>query len=86
MNEAKPKPWPELEEPAPMDVEELKAVLFALGSAYGRPYDSIPLRVLAPALGLTSPRQLQRWVNGETPVPPLAAKLLRMFHTQSKVW
>lgn len=81
-----PQPWPEIEMPAPMDVDELEAILFALGNAYGRQYEQIPLPVLAPALGLSSPRQLQRWRKGEAEIPPGAAKLLRLFHAHSKVW
>ena len=80
------RPWPDVELPAPMPHEELDAILFALGSAYGYPYDRIPNRILAPALGLKSPRMLERWRRREKPVPLLAAKMLRLFHAQSRVW
>ena len=81
-----PKPWPEVEAPAPMTPEELDTILFALGSAYGRPHDRIPNKVLAPALGLAGPRMLQRWAKGESEIPPASAKLLRLFHAQSRIW
>lgn len=80
------KGWPEVAPPAPMDPDELEAILFALGNAYGEPFKQVPPGILAPALGLSSTRQIARWRAGQTPIPPLVAKTLRLFHSQSRIF
>lgn len=82
----RPSGWPEVEAPAPMPPEELEAILFALGSAYGFEYDRIPSHVLAPALGLADGRMIERYRRGQSSVPGAQAKLLRLFHSQSRIW
>ena len=80
------RPWPVVEIPPPMTAQEFLDIAFSLGSAYGRPHNRMPFEVLAPALGLKSERQLYRWANGSAEIPLAHAKLLRLFHAQSRIY
>lgn len=80
-------PWPTPPEPpAPMTPQELLDIAFSLASSYGVPYRRMPFEVLAPAVGLKTSRQMYRWANGTAEIPGSVAKLLRLFHAQSRIF
>ena len=77
--------WPVVEMPEPMEPEELEEILTVLGQSYGHERQ-MPARILAPALGVAGDRSISRWRTGRSPVPLLAAKMLRTFRVHGRIY
>lgn len=85
MRKPEKREWPEVGTPEPMGPEELEQIRYQLAACYGRPTEPVPVRILAPAVGVTD-RQMYRWTSGEVAVNPAAAKLLRHFVAAERIY
>ena len=78
--------WPVIEQPEPMEPDELEKILKLLGEVYGHATKKLPARVLADALCMTSDRQISRWRRGQGAIPPHHVKTIRLFREHGRLY